>query len=400
MKTFYTVQDASFSKKRVLVRVDFNVPLADGKVRDDTRLRESLPTIQKLMSDGARVVLCSHLGRPAGRRDLGQSLRPVAARLAELLGRPVAFAEDCVGPAATKAVQALKDGGVLLLENLRFHKDEEENNPEFAEQLAAHADAYVNDAFGTAHRAHASTEGVAAQLPAYAGLLMKKELDVLGRALDQPERPFVAVLGGSKVSGKIDVIRNLLSKVDTLCIGGAMAFTFSKANGGKVGSSLVEPDKVALASQLLKDAKERAVEFLLPADVVIATDLKGGGATRVVPFGEVPDGWKGVDIGPQTVRRFGERIANAKTVVANGPLGVFEVAEFAAGTRGIFEAMADCEGTTIVGGGDSAAAIQEAGFAGDVTHVSTGGGASLEFLEGKQLPGVVALRRYAQTVVR
>jgi 3-phosphoglycerate kinase len=294
-------------------------------------------------------------------------------------------------------VQKLRNGQVLLLENLRFHKEEEANDAEFAADLGQLAQAYVNDAFGSAHRAHASTEGVAAHLPSYAGLLMKKELEVLGGALHKPTRPFVAVLGGAKVSGKIDVIRNLLPRVDALCIGGAMAFTFSRALGGSTGDSLVEHDKVDLAKTLVADARERGVELLLPVDVIVTKDLKGAGETRAVPFGEVPAGWKGVDIGPRTVERFGEKIVRAKTVLVNGPMGIFEVFEFAVGTCGVLAAVADCDGTTIVGGGDSAAAIGQCGFAEDVTHVSTGGGASLEFLEGRTLPGVAALARHART---
>lgn len=399
MKTFLTIDDATFKGKRVLVRVDFNVPLDGDRVRDDTRIRESVPTIRKLVKDGARVILVSHLGRPGGKRDLAQSLRPVAQRLTQLLNLPVAFAEDCVGPSAEAAAKKLRDGQVVLLENVRFFKEEEANDAGFARELADLADAYVNDAFGTAHRAHASTHGVAQFLPAYAGYLMRKELDALGGALERPQRPFVSVLGGSKISGKIDVIRNLLPRVDAILIGGAMAFTFSKAKGGRTGDSLVEAEKVDLARDLLGEAREGKVELLLPVDVVISQNIKGG-PTRVVPFGEVPDGWKGVDVGPKTVALFGERIARAKTVLVNGPLGIFEVPDFAKGTCGVFEALSDCDGTTVVGGGDSAAAIQQCGFAEKVTHVSTGGGASLEFLEGKTLPGVAALQTYAQTLAR
>jgi phosphoglycerate kinase len=400
MKTFMTIDQANLKGKRVLVRVDFNVPMADGKITDDLRIRESVPTIQKLTKQGARVILCSHLGRPGGKRDPQCSLKPVATHLGKLLKKNVAFAEDCVGKSAEAASQKLKDGEVLLLENVRFHKSEEENNGEFAEQLAALADAYVNDAFGSAHRAHASTEGVAHHLPSYAGNLMAKELEALGGLFQRPAKPFVAVLGGSKVSGKIDVIRNLLPRCDAILIGGAMAFTFSKAKNGRVGSSLVEEDKVALAKQLLTKAKETKVELVLPVDVVVTDNIKGGGKTRVVPFGEVPDGWKGVDIGPKTVALYGERIAKAKTVVFNGPMGVFEVPEFAKGTNGVYEAAANVDGTTIIGGGDSAAAIQQAGLADQVTHVSTGGGASLEFLEGKMLPGVAALMNAAQALAK
>lgn len=401
MKSIPTMEQAHLGGKRVLVRVDFNVPLdAAGRITNDLRIRESLPTIQMLVKRGARVVLCSHLGRPGGKREPSLSLRPVAQRLSQLLGRPVAFVEECVGPPAEAAVGRLRDGDVLLLENLRFHKGEEENAPDFVEALARLGHAYVNDAFGSAHRAHASTEGVARRLPSSAGELMRKELEALGGLFANPVRPFVAVLGGAKVSGKIDVIRNLLPRVDAILIGGAMAFTFSKAKGGRVGASLVDDDKVPLARELLAEAADRKVRFLLPVDVVATTNIKGGGQSRVVPFGEVPDGWKGVDIGPKTVQLFGEQIVKAKTAVFSGPMGVFEVPEFAKGTCGVFAAAADCDGTTIVGGGDSAAAIQQCGFADQVTHVSTGGGASLEFLEGKVLPGVAALQRNAQAVAK
>lgn len=400
-KSYLTVDQARLKGRRVLVRVDFNVPLdGSGRITNDLRIRESVPTIQRLVQQGARTILCSHLGRPGGKREPALSLQPVAQRLSQMLGRPVAFVEECVGPPAESAAGRLGDGDVLLLENLRYHKEEEKNEPDFVEALARLADAYVNDAFGTAHRAHASTEGVARRLPAYAGDLMRKELEALGGLFANPARPFVAVLGGAKVSGKIDVIRNLMPRVDALLIGGAMAFTFSKAKGAMVGASLVEDDKVPLARELLAEAAEHKVRLLLPVDVLATTNIKGGGQSRVVPFGEVPEGWKGVDIGPQTIRLFGEQIVKAKTAVFNGPMGVFEVPEFATGTRAVFAAAADCDGTTVVGGGDSAAAIQQCGFADQVTHVSTGGGASLEFLEGKVLPGVAALQRNAQAVVK
>lgn len=399
-RSFLSILDTNFKGKRVLVRVDFNVPIADGKVTDDTRIRESLPTLEKLRKDGARLILCSHLGRPGGKSVPAFTLRPVAAHLSELLGTPVAFSEKCTGPTAEKAVEKLKPGEVLLLENLRFHADEEENNPAFAESLAQLAEVYVNDAFGTAHRAHASTTGVAAHLPAYAGLLLKKELDILGQLLSQPHRPFVAVLGGAKVSDKLAMIQNLLPRVDSLLVGGAMAFTFSAAMGGRVGTSFVEREKISIARDLLRAAKEAGKELLLPLDVVIAQELKGGGPTSVVPFGEIPDGWKGVDVGPKTVARFSERLISARTVFVNGPMGVFEVPAFAKGTCGVLTAVSNCEGTTIVGGGDSAAALGACGLAHGVSHVSTGGGASMELLEGKVLPGVAALERYAQAVPR
>lgn len=397
-KRFLSIDEANLRGKRVLVRVDFNVPLQNGSITDDARIRESLPTLQKLTDAGASLVVCSHLGRPGGKPDPQYSLEPVARHLADLLGSPVAFAEDCIGDVARAAKGRLKPGQTLLLENLRFHKEEEANDPEFAKLLAENLDAFVNDAFGSAHRAHASTEAVARLLPSYAGYLMKKELDLLGRATGRPARPFVAVLGGAKVSGKINVIRNLLGKVDALLIGGAMAFTFARALNGRTGTSLVEGDKVALAKELLVEAKERRVDLALPSDVVVAREIKGGGPSRVVPWLEVPEGWKGVDVGPRTVEAFGERIVRAQTVLFNGPLGVFETPEFSKGTCGVLQAMASCRGTTLVGGGDSAAAAKQCGLSDAFSHVSTGGGACLEFLEGRTLPGVAALERFAATV--
>lgn len=400
MKSFRGLDQANVKGRRVFVRVDLNVPIENGRITNDLRIRESLPTIEALRKKGGRVILASHLGRPGGKREPSLTLKPIADHLGKLLRTNVAFVSDCVGSEAEAASKKLKDGEVLLLENLRFHPAEEENDPEFAQQLASLADVYVNDAFGTAHRAHASTEGIAQHLPSFAGELMRKELDALGGLFQKPAKPFVAVLGGSKVSGKIDVIRNLLPRCDAILIGGAMAFTFSKARNGRVGDSLVENDKVNLAKELLKEAKERGVDLVLPVDCLATTNAKGGGQSRVVPFGEVPDGWKGVDIGPKTVQLFGERIAKAKTVVLNGPMGIFEVPEFAKGTRGVYEAAANVDGKTIVGGGDSAAAIQQFGLAEQVTHVSTGGGASLEFLEGKTLPGVAALYRATESPAR
>lgn len=400
MKSFATLDQGNFKGKRVLVRVDFNVPMDGARVTDDLRIRESVPTIEKLRRGGARIILCSHLGRPKGKPDPQFSLRPVAERLGQLLGRSVTFSADCVGETTEDEVRRLKDGDVLLLENVRFHPEEEANDPEFAAQLAALADAYVDDAFGSAHRAHASTEAVARLLPSYAGELMRRELQALGGLLQNPAKPFVAVLGGSKVSGKIDVIRNLLSRCDAIMVGGAMAFTFSRAKNGRVGDSLVEADKVGLARELIGEAADGGADLVLPVDIVCTTSLKGGGETRVFPFGEIPDGWKGVDIGPKTVQAYGERIAGAKTVVLNGPMGVFEVPPFAAGTCAVFAAAAASTATTIVGGGDSAAAIRRCGLADKVAHVSTGGGASLEFLEGKTLPGVAALQRAAAVRAR
>jgi phosphoglycerate kinase len=390
------VEDLSVANKRVIVRVDFNVPLKDGKVESDKRLKESLPTINYLREKNAKVILMSHLGRPDGKRVPDMSLRPVAEVLAGLLGAPVAFADDCVGPAAEKAVAALAPGGVLLLENLRFHAAEEENDPAFAKQLAALADVYVNDAFGSAHRAHASTEGITKFVPqAASGFLMKKELDYLGEALGNPKRPFVAVIGGSKVSGKIDVIKNLLPRVDKLLIGGGMTYTFLKAQGLEVGKSIVENDKLELAKSLMAEAGGKLV---LGTDFVVTDklDFKGRtvGAIKTVARDAIPADWEAVDAGPATVAAFTEILLGAKTIVWNGPVGVFEIDATAKGTIAIAEALAKATAsgaTTIIGGGDSASAVKKAGVASKVSHVSTGGGASLEFLEGKVLPGVAAL---------
>jgi phosphoglycerate kinase len=390
------VEDLNTSGKRVIVRVDFNVPLKDGKVESDKRLKESLPTIEYLRKKEAKVILMSHLGRPDGKRVPDMSLRPVADALSKLLGAPVAFAEDCVGPAAEKAVAALAPGGVLLLENLRFHAAEEENDPAFAKQLAALADVYVNDAFGSAHRAHASTEGITKHVPqAASGYLMKKELDYLGDALGTPKRPFVAIIGGSKVSGKIDVIKNLLPRVDKLLIGGGMTYTFLKAQGLETGKSIVENDKLDLARDLLKEAGGKLV---LGTDFVVTDklDFKGRtvGALKTVAKDAIPADWEAVDAGPDTVAAFTKILLDAKTIVWNGPVGVFEIDATAKGTIAIAEALAKATAagaTTIIGGGDSASAVKKAGVASKVSHVSTGGGASLEYLEGKVLPGVAAL---------
>jgi len=394
MKLF--VESLPVANKRVIVRVDFNVPLKDGKVESDKRLRESLPTINYLRKNNAKVILMSHLGRPDGKRVPDMSLRPVADALAALLSAPVAFADDCVGPAATQAVAALAPGGVLLLENLRFHAAEEENDPAFAKQLAALAEVYVNDAFGSAHRAHASTEGITKFVSqAASGFLMKKELDYLGDALTNPKRPFVAVIGGSKVSGKIDVIKNLLPRVDKLLIGGGMTYTFLKAQGLEVGKSIVENDKLELARSLLAEAGDKLV---LGTDFVVTDklDFKGRtvGAIKTVARDAIPADWEAVDAGAATVATFTEILLGAKTIVWNGPVGVFEIDATAKGTIAIAEALAKATAggaTTIIGGGDSASAVKKAGVASKVSHVSTGGGASLEFLEGKVLPGVAAL---------
>jgi phosphoglycerate kinase len=390
------VEDLNATGKRVIVRVDFNVPLKDGKVESDKRIKESLPTIEYLRKQGAKVILMSHLGRPDGKRVAEMSLRPVADALASLLGAPVAFAEDCVGPAAEAAVAALLPGGVLLLENLRFHAEEEENDPAFAKQLAALCDLYVNDAFGSAHRAHASTEGITRFVPqAASGYLMKKELDYLGEALGNPKRPFVAVIGGSKVSSKIDVIKSLLPRVDKLLIGGGMTYTFLKAQGLEVGKSIVENDKLDLARSLLAEAGGKLV---LGTDFVVTDKLdfkaRTVGALKTVSKDAIPADWEAVDAGPATVAAFTEVLLAAKTIVWNGPVGVFEIDATAKGTIAVAQALAKATAggaTTIVGGGDSASAVKKAGVASKVSHVSTGGGASLEFLEGKVLPGVAAL---------
>ena len=379
--------------RRVLVRVDLNVPInADGSVGDDTRIRAALPTLNALREGGARVILMSHLGRPKGERNMAYTLVPVAVHLAELISAPVAFADDCVGIDAQTAVAALEDCGVLLLENLRFHSQEEANDPAFAAQLAELADVYVNDAFGAAHRAHASTEGVAHLLPAYAGLLMEREVSVLTSLLEEPQHPFVAIVGGVKVADKIAVLERLVEVADTVLIGGAMAFTFVVAEGGEVGSSLHEDaDGQAIAMRAKAKAETTGCELLLPSDVLAADTFSADAATQVTPADAVPAGWMGLDIGPDATAAYVERIRNAKTVLWNGPMGAFEMAPFAAGTRAVAAAVADCAGTTVVGGGDSVAAITQFGFADQVTHVSTGGGASLELLEGRVLPGVAAI---------
>jgi len=386
-----TIEDVPVAGRRVLVRVDFNVPIKDGVIADDTRIQAALPTIKYLLDKDCKIVLMSHLGRPKGEFKPEFSLKPVAARLSELINKPVAMAEDVVGPDAVEKAGGLKPGDVLLLENVRFHKEEKANDPDFCKKLAAFGDVYINDAFGTAHRAHASTTGVAGLLPAAAGYLMKKELDFLGKALESPERPFVAILGGAKVSDKIGVIESLLSKVDTLIIGGGMAYTFFVAQGYTVGDSLLEEDKVDLARGLMEKAKAKGVKFLLPIDNVVADAFDNDANRKVVKSSEIPDGWEGLDIGPETRALFSKEIEGAKTVVWNGPVGVSEMPNFAAGTQAIAEALSHCDGTTIIGGGDSAAAVKKLGYADKMTHISTGGGASLEFLEGKELPGVAAL---------
>jgi phosphoglycerate kinase len=383
-----TIRDIDVKGKRVLVRVDFNVPLDQGKVADDTRIRAALPTIQYLMEHRARVILMSHLGRPKGKVKEELRLTPVAERLSELLDKPVAMAVDCVGEEVETAVDRLRPGDVLLLENLRFHPGEEANDPEFVSRLASLGQVYVNDAFGTAHRAHASTEGVAHRLPAVAGFLMEKELNFLSKALENPEPPFVAILGGAKISDKIGVVDNLLGRVDALLIGGGMANTFLKAHGYQVGQSLVEEESLPLARELLDKAGRRLV---LPVDVVVADKFDAEAQSKIVSVEEVPAKWRILDIGPATVERFAQELYRAKTVVWNGTMGVAEFPRFAAGTQAIIEMLAESQAVTIVGGGDTAAAVQQAGLVEKMTHVSTGGGASLELLEGKILPGVAAL---------
>jgi len=385
-----TIEDLDVAGKRVLMRVDFNVPLKGGAVSDDTRIRAALPSIRYILERGGSVVLMSHLGRPKGTVVEELRMDPVAARLEELLGSPVKKVDDCVGPEVEQAAEALEPGDVLLLENLRFHPEEEKGDDLFAQRLSRLGDVYVNDAFGTAHRAHASVAGVPKHLRAAAGFLMQRELKYLGEALASPERPFLAILGGAKVSDKIPVIENLLGKVDGLLIGGGMTYTFMKAQGISVGNSIVEEDRIEVARDLLQRAKEKGVELCLPVDHLVAKEVDPRAETRVVEDG-IPDGWKAVDIGPKTARIYGEKVAAAKTVVWNGPMGIFEVEPFAEGTRRLAEALAQAECVSIIGGGDSAAAVQKYGLTERVTHVSTGGGASLEFLEGKELPGVAAL---------
>ncbi len=391
-----TIRDIDLAGKRVLVRVDFNVPLdSQQHITDDTRIRAALPTIRYVLDQGASVILMSHLGRPDGKVVNTLSLAPVARHLSELLGRPVEMAKDCIGPEIEALAKSLQPGQVLLLENLRFHKEEEKNNPDFARQLAMLGEMYVNDAFGTAHRAHASTEGVTHYLPGVAGFLMEKEINFLGLALEHPQRPFVAIVGGAKVSDKIVVLDRLISMVDALLIGGGMANTFLKAQGLEIGDSLFEESKLDAARELIARARQRKLKFLLPTDVVIADAFAADANYKVVPQNQVPDGWRIMDIGPKAVEAFNHVLADAQTIIWNGTLGVAEMPAFAKGTIAIIEILANrtrAGATTIIGGGDSAAAVEEAGAAEKMTHVSTGGGASLEFLEGRVLPGVAALQ--------
>ena len=387
-----TIEDVQVSGKKVLVRCDFNVPLdADKNITDETRINAALPTIRYLLDKGAAVILCSHLGRPKGEFNMKYSLAPVAKRLSEKLGFEVKLASDVIGESAKKLAAEVKPGEAILLENLRFHAEEEKNDPAFAKELASMADVFVNDAFGTAHRAHASTEGVTHYLPSVAGYLIGKELDVMGKALTNPVRPFVAILGGAKVKDKIGVITNLIDKVDALLIGGGMAYTFIKAQGGEVGNSLLDEERIGLAKELMDKAAAKGVKLILPVDNVIGDAFDNDCNQQVVESGKIPEGWEGLDIGPKTCEQFAEVIRTAKTVVWNGPMGVFEMPNFAKGTIAVAKALAESDAISIIGGGDSAAAIEQLGFADKVTHISTGGGASLEFLEGKVLPGIAAL---------
>ena len=384
-----TVKDIDPNGKRVLVRCDFNVPLYGDKITDDRRIREAIPTIKYLLDHNAAVILCSHLGRPKGGPDTKYSLRPVAARLAQLLGRECPLLPDCVGPQIESACKQLKPGQVALLENVRFHPEEEKNDPAFAKQLASLGDMYVNDAFGTAHRAHASTEGVAHILPGVAGFLIQKEIDFLGKAVDNPKKPFVAIMGGAKVKDKIALIDNLLPKIDKLLIGGGMAFTFLKAQGNAIGNSLLDADSLDYAKRLLD---ENPTKIVLPVDVVVASELAENAETKTVPASGIDDGMIGADIGPQTEGLFRREIQSGGTVLWNGPVGVFEMSPFSSGTKAVAEALAASNAVTVVGGGDTAAAVDKFGVADKMSHVSTGGGASLEFLEGKELPGIAALQ--------
>ena len=387
-----TIEDIAVAGKKVLVRCDFNVPLDENKnITDENRLNGALPTIKYLVAQGAKVILCSHLGRPKGEFNEKYSLKPVAKRLSEMLGQEVKMAADVIGDSAKALVADLKDGEVMLLENVRYHKEEEKNDAEFSKKLAEFADVYVNDAFGTAHRAHASTAGVADYIPAVCGYLIQKEIEIMGGALSNPERPFVAILGGAKVSDKIGVIENLLEKVDYLIIGGGMAYTFLKAKGYEIGTSICEDEKLDLARSLMEKAQAKGVELLLPIENVCASEFSNDAERKVVPSDNIPSDFMGMDIGPKTIELFSEVITKAKTVIWNGPMGVFEFSNFAEGTKAVAKAVAESGAITIIGGGDSAAAVEQLGYADKMTHISTGGGASLEFLEGIELPGIAAL---------
>ncbi|RDI41071.1 phosphoglycerate kinase [Falsibacillus pallidus] len=387
-----SVKDIDVKGKRVFCRVDFNVPMKDGNVTDDTRVRAALPTIQYLADQGAKVILASHLGRPKGQVNEELRLTPVAKRLSELMGKDVKKADEAYGDAVQSQIAEMNEGDVLLLENVRFYPGEEKNDPELAKEFAALADVYVNDAFGAAHRAHASTEGIAQHLPSAAGLLMEKELQVLGKALSNPDRPFTAIIGGAKVKDKIGVIDNLLEKVDNLIIGGGLAYTFVKAQGHEVGKSLLEEDKIDLAKSFMEKAKEKGVKFYMPVDVVVADDFSEDANKKTVAINEIPSDWEALDIGPKTREVYTDVIKNSKLVIWNGPMGVFELDAFANGTKAVAQALADAKDTySVIGGGDSAAAVEKFNLADQMSHISTGGGASLEFMEGKTLPGVAAL---------
>ena len=389
-----TVKDIDVNGKKVLVRCDFNVPIDSetGKITDNRRIRAALPTIQYLLDHNAKVILCSHLGRPKGEFNLKYSLKPVAEELSKLLNKDVKLAKDVIGESAKELTSNMKEGDIVLLENVRFHKEEEQNDPEYSKALASMAEIYVNDAFGTAHRAHSSTTGVADYLPAVSGFLIEKELEFLGGALENPKHPFVAILGGAKVSDKIGVLENLLDKVDTLIIGGGMAYTFYKAQGHHIGTSICEEDKLDLAKSILEKAQEKGVKLLLPVDNHVSSEYSNNGEDKMVDSTEIPDGFMGLDIGPKTIEKFEEAVKDAKTVVWNGPLGVCEFDKFATGTKAVATMLSKLDAITIIGGGDSAAAIEKLGLADKMTHISTGGGASLEFLEGKTLPGIACLQ--------
>jgi phosphoglycerate kinase len=387
-----TVKDIDVRGKKVLVRVDFNVPLNENKeITDDTRMVAAMPTIKYLLENNAKVILCSHLGRPKGVANPDFSLAPLVARLEQLSGVKVIFAKDCVGPEAKAAADSVKEGEIVLLENLRFHKEETANDPAFAKELASLADVYVNDAFGTAHRAHASTAGVTKYLPAVAGFLIQKELDFLGKALENPERPFIAILGGAKVKDKIGVIENLMQIVDCLIIGGGMANTFVAAQGYEIGKSLFDPETLDTAKKIIADAKRKGIKILFPVDFVVADEFSADAKNTIVPVESIPQNMMTMDIGPSTRMLFATELKQAKTILWNGPMGVFEMPTFAAGTKAVAQALSEAQGITIIGGGDSAAAVKKLGFADKMTHISTGGGASLEYMEGKELPGIAAL---------
>ncbi|WKA52157.1 phosphoglycerate kinase [Planococcus liqunii] len=386
-----TMKDVDLKGKRVFCRVDFNVPMSEGKVTDDTRIRAAVPTIEYLVENGAKLILASHLGRPKGTVNEDMRLAAAGAKLSELLHKEVKSLDESIGPKVEQEIASMNDGDIVLLENVRFHPGEEKNDEELAKAFAALADVFVNDAFGAAHRAHASTAGIAKHLPSVSGLLLEKELDVLGKALSDPERPFTAIIGGAKVKDKIGVIDHLLDKVDNLLIGGGLSYTFTKAQGHEIGTSLLEEDKIELAQSFIKKAEEKGVKLYLPVDVVVTKEFSNDTETKVVPINEIPSDWMGLDIGPKTVELYSDVIMNSKLIIWNGPMGVFEMSSFENGTKSVAQAMAKTEAYTVIGGGDSAAAVEQFKVADQMDHISTGGGASLEFMEGKELPGVTAL---------